>query len=101
MADRRDQPFSPFLPWAVGVQARSTAWSALLPASSAAIARAKAVSLATIAGSDNYRAQAATQAMGLASVTVPTTVGNVAAMIAGWGDLGATTPTRRRRWRSC
>ena len=49
-------------------------------------ARAKAVSLASIAGSDNYRAQAAVQALGIASATAPTTVGNVAAMIAGWGD---------------
>ena len=47
-------------------------------------ARAKAATLTGIAGIDNFKAQAATQALGIASAAFPNTVGNVAAIVAGW-----------------
>mmetsp|Transcript_60747 Transcript_60747/g.146224 ORF Transcript_60747/g.146224 Transcript_60747/m.146224 type:complete len:151 (+) Transcript_60747:2-454(+) len=54
-------------------------------------ARAKAATLANIAGSDNFKAQAAAKAMGIASATIPSDVGSVAAIAAHWAGFGEAT----------
>ena len=47
-------------------------------------ARAKSATLTGIAGTDDFKAQAATQALGIATLASANTVGNVAAIVAGW-----------------
>ena len=54
-------------------------------------ARAKAATLADIAGSDNFKAQAAAKAMGIASATTPSDFGSVAAIAAHWAGFGEAT----------
>ena len=65
-----------------------TAKEAIVPAGDGlpdlAGARVKAVNLITIAGSDDFRAQTAVQALGIASTTSQSSIGDVANIIASW-----------------